>query len=169
MGSYGMSTDSGAWLMSIFTMVGIFLSLPASGRAKRIGPKLLLLACAVIVVGGVMGAFAGSTWQMIMSRGIEGRYVFVTVAGPCRSAMAMSPSGHCQRDLVALDLPRLCHRMYSHTGGHTMGLPPGLKGTWLVYAGIVIAAAVVMAVFIRGNGDASADDEASGDAVGRPS
>ena len=60
MGSYGMSTDSGAWLMSIFTMVGIFLSLPASGLAKRIGPKkLLLLACAVIVVGGVMGALRG--------------------------------------------------------------------------------------------------------------
>ena len=166
MGSYGMSTDSGAWLMSIFTMVGIFLSLPASGLAKRIGPKkLLLLACAVIVVGGVMGAFAGSTWQMIMSRGIEGvAFVFVTVAGP----LVIERYVDRTHQGTANGIWSLWICLGSVIGSTTTPVvygAVGLKGTWLVYAGIVIAAAVVMAVFIRGNGDASADDEASGDAV----
>ncbi len=166
MGSYGMSTDSGAWLMSIFTMVGIFLSLPASGLAKRIGPKkLLLLACAVIVVGGVMGAFAGSTWQMIMSRGIEGvAFVFVTVAGPLVIERYVDRTHQGTANGI-WSLWICLGSVIGSTATPVVYGAVGLKGTWLVYAGIVIAAAVVMAVFIRGNGDASADDEASGDAV----
>lgn len=166
MGSYGMSTDSGAWLMSIFTMVGIFLSLPASGLAKRIGPKkLLLLACAVIVVGGVMGAFAGSTWQMIMSRGIEGvAFVFVTVAGPLVIERYVDRTHQGTANGI-WSLWICLGSVIGSTATPAVYGAVGLKGTWLVYAGIVIAAAVVMAVFIRGNGDASADDEASGDAV----
>ena len=166
MGSYGMSTDSGAWLMSIFTMVGIFLSLPASGLAKRIGPKkLLLLACAVIVVGGVMGAFAGSTWQMTMSRGIEGvAFVFVTVAGPLVIERYVDRTHQGTANGI-WSLWICLGSVIGSTATPVVYGAVGLKGTWLVYAGIVIAAAVVMAVFIRGNGDASADDEASGDAV----
>lgn len=166
MGSYGMSADSGAWLMSIFTMVGIFLSLPASGLAKRIGPKrLLLLACAVIVAGSVMGAFAGSAWQMIASRGIEGiAFVFVTVAGPLVIERYVDRAHQGTANGI-WSLWICLGSVIGSTATPAVYGAVGLEGTWLVYAGIVVAAAVVMALLIRGDGDASTNDEMPDGAV----
>ena len=62
MESYGMSSSTGSWLMSVFTAVGIFLSIPAGSLAKKMGPKrVLLLGCGVIVLGSVVGAAAGKS------------------------------------------------------------------------------------------------------------
>lgn len=167
MSSYGMSTDAGAWLMSIFTMVGIFLSLPASGLAKRIGPKnLLLLACAVIVVGSIMGAFAGSTFQMVVSRAVEGvAFVFVTVAGPLvieryvdkahqGTANGIWSLWICLGSVIGSSATPAIYETF------------GLRGTWLVYAGVVFLAAAVAVLFVRG-GSASAGEETSDNAAGK--
>lgn len=167
MSSYGMSTDAGAWLMSIFTMVGIFLSLPASGLAKRIGPKnLLLLACAVIVVGSIMGAFAGSTFQMVVSRAVEGvAFVFVTVAGPLAIERYVDKAHQgtangiwslwiCLGSVIGSSATPAIYETF------------GLRGTWLVYAGVVFLAAAVAVLFVRG-GSASAGEETSDNAAGK--
>lgn len=167
MSSYGMSTDAGAWLMSIFTMVGIFLSLPASGLAKRIGPKnLLLLACAVIVVGSIMGAFAGSTFQMVVSRAVEGvAFVFVTVAGPLVIERYVDKAH--QGTANGIWSRWIClGSVIGSSATPAIYETLGLGGTWLAYAGVVTLAAVVVALFIRG-GDASAGKEASGNAAGK--
>lgn len=37
MENYGMSPQAGSWLMSVFTAVGIFLSIPAGSLAKKAG------------------------------------------------------------------------------------------------------------------------------------
>ena len=167
MSSYGMSTDAGAWLMSIFTMVGIFLSLPASGLAKRIGPKnLLLLACAVIVVGSIMGAFAGSTFQMVVSRAVEGvAFVFVTVAGP----LAIERYVDKAHQGTANGIWSLWICLGSVIGSSATPAiyeTVGLRGTWLVYAGVVFLAAAVAVLFVRG-GSASAGEETSDNAAGK--
>ena len=166
MSSYGMSTDAGAWLMSIFTMVGIFLSLPASGLAKRIGPKnLLLLACAVIVVGSIMGAFAGSTFQMVVSRAVEGvAFVFVTVAGPLVIERYVDKAHQGTANGI-WSLWICLGSVIGSSATPAIYETLGLRGTWLAYAGVVTLAAVVVALFIRG-GDASGK-EASGNAAGK--
>ena len=153
MGAYGMSKDSGAWLMSVFTMVGIFLSLPASGLAKRIGPKrLLLVACAVVAAGSAMGALAGSAWQMVASRGVEGvAFVFVTVAGPllierCVDAEHRGTANGIWSLWICLG------SVIGSTATPAVYEALGLKGTWLAYGGIVIVAAVVMALLVREGG-----------------
>lgn len=69
MKSYGMSSSTGSWLMSVFTAVGIFLSISAGSLAKKMGPKrVLLLGCGVIVFGSAIGAAAGSSLALIASR-----------------------------------------------------------------------------------------------------
>lgn len=146
---YAMGSDAGAWLMSVFTMVGIFLSLPASGLAKRIGPKrLLLLACAVIVVGSVLGAFAGSAQVMIFSRGIEGvAFVFVTVAGPL--AIERYVNEEHQGTANGIWSLWIClGSVIGSTASPAVYGSLGLAGTWLLYGSIVVVAALVMAVFI---------------------
>ena len=167
MSSYGMSTDAGAWLMSIFTMVGIFLSLPASGLAKRIGPKnLLLLACAVIVVGSIMGAFAGSTFQMVVSRAVEGvAFVFVTVAGPLVIERYVDKAHQGTANGI-WSLWICLGSVIGSSATPAIYETLGLRGTWLAYAGVVILAAVVVALFIR-DGNASAGKEASDNAAGK--
>lgn len=60
MEQFSIGLDVGSWLMSIFTAVGIFLSLPTGSLTKKLGPKtVLLLGCAIMVAGSIVGAFAG--------------------------------------------------------------------------------------------------------------
>lgn len=161
MGSYGMDKDTGAWLMSIFTMVGIFLSLPTSGLAKRIGPKrLLLVACIVIIAGSALGAFAGSAGVLILSRGIEGiAFVFVTVAGPL--VIERYVDREHQGTANGIWSLWIClGSVIGSTATPAVYGALGLTGTWLLYAGIVAVAAVVMAVLIKdndGRGQVTAD------------
>lgn len=169
MGTYQMSKDTGAWLMSIFTMVGIFLSLPASGLAKRIGPKrLLLVACVVIIAGSALGAFAGSTWAMILSRGIEGiAFVFVTVAGPL--AIERYVDREHQGTANGIWSLWIClGSVIGSTATPAVYSVLGLAGTWLLYAAIVAAAALIMAILVKdkpvvvGEGGQSEGDASAG-------
>lgn len=93
MAQFQIGLDTGSWLMSIFTAVGIVLSLPTGTLTKKLGPKtVLLLGCAIIVIGSVMGAFAGSALLLIVSRGVEGiAFVFITVAGPLAVEKYVAP------------------------------------------------------------------------------
>lgn len=94
MENYGMSPQAGSWLMSVFTAVGIFLSIPAGSLAKKAGPKrVLMLGCGVIVLGSVVGALAGSSLALIASRLVEGiAFVLVTVAAPLAIEKYVSPA-----------------------------------------------------------------------------
>lgn len=84
MSAYDMTTSTGSWLMSVFTAMGIFLSLPTGALAKKLGPKsVLLLGCAIVILGSLLGAWATSAWLMIASRAVEGvAFVFISIAGP---------------------------------------------------------------------------------------
>ena len=84
MAAHDMTTSTGSWLMSVFTAMGIFLSLPTGAWAKKLGPRsVLLLGCAIVILGSFLGAWATSAWLMIASRAVEGvAFVFISVAGP---------------------------------------------------------------------------------------
>ncbi|MEI5992491.1 MFS transporter [Candidatus Enterococcus mansonii] len=69
----GMSLSLVSWLMSIFTVSGIFLAIPGGALVTKFGPKKLLVALmACLAIGNVLGAFSNSFWLLLISRAVEG-------------------------------------------------------------------------------------------------
>lgn len=150
MAQFSIGLDTGSWLMSIFTAVGIFLSLPTGSLTKKLGPKtVLLLGCAIIVVGSVVGAFAGSAWLLVVSRGIEGvAFVFITVAAPLAVEKYVAPEH--QGTANGIWALWICFgSVIGSTATPLVFQALGLTGTWLLYAAVVVVAAIVLAVFVR--------------------
>ena len=150
MSAYGMTSATGSWLMSIFTAMGIVLSLPTGSLAKKLGPKnVLLLGCSIVVLGSVVGAWATSAWVMIASRAIEGvAFVFVSVAGP----LAVDKYVAREHRGTVNGIWSLWICLGSVVGATATPMvfeALGLTGAWLAYAVIVAVAAVVLAVVVR--------------------
>ncbi|ALS00692.1 MFS transporter [Enterococcus silesiacus] len=62
-----------SWLMSIFTVSGIFLAIPGGALVTRFGPKKLLVGLmGCLAIGNIWGAFSSSFWSLLISRAIEG-------------------------------------------------------------------------------------------------
>lgn len=150
MKSCGMSSSTGSWLMSVFTAVGIFLSISAGSLAKKMGPKrVLLLGCGVIVFGSAIGAAAGSSLALIASRLIEGiAFVLVTVAAPLAIEKYVSPDN--QGTANGIWALWIClGSVIGSTATPAVFEALGMRGTWLLYAALVAIAAVALAVFMR--------------------
>lgn len=150
MGLYEMTPSTGAWLMSVFTAVGIFLSIPTGSLAKKLGPKnVLLLGCVVIVAGSIMGAFASASWMMILSRAVEGvAFMFVTVAGPLAVEKYIAPEHQGTANGI-WSLWICLGSVIGSTVTPWVFEAFGLEGTWLIYAFVVVAAALVLAAFVK--------------------
>lgn len=147
---YGMTASTGSWLMSVFTAVGIFLSIPAGSLVKRIGPKgVLLLGCAVIVLGSVIGAAAGTSLVLIASRLVEGiAFVLIAVAAPL--AIEKYVSFDKQGTANGIWALWICFgSVIGSTATPAVFSAFGMSGTWLLYAAAVAVAAVALAVFMR--------------------
>lgn len=158
MGAFGMSASAGSWLMSVFTMVGIFLALPAGSLARRFGPaRVLLLGSGIVIAGSVLGALASSTPAMIVSRGIEGvAFVLVTVAGP----LAIERYVPKDRRGTANGVWSLWICLGSFAG--LTATPAiygalGLSGTWLAFAVFAAFAAIAFALAVRGRSGEAPD------------
>lgn len=147
---YGMTSSTASWLMSIFTAMGIFLSIPTGSLAKIIGSKrVLLLSCGIVITGGIIGGFSTKAWLMIFSRAIEGiGFVFITVAAP----LAIEKHVDAAHQGTANGIWSLWICLGSLIGSTATPMvfeKMGLTGTWLLYSAFVAAAAIMLAVFVR--------------------
>ncbi|WP_251213163.1 MFS transporter [Adlercreutzia murintestinalis] len=80
----GITYAETSWLMSVFTVAGIILAIPAGGLVAKYGPKKVILVVMIAMIcGNVMGALCiGSYPLLLISRIIEGcAFAFVCVAG----------------------------------------------------------------------------------------
>lgn len=84
---------TGGWLMSVFAVAGVVLALPAAVVLSSLGPKVSgLLALGSVVVGSVIGATAGNSTVLLLSRGIEGIGLgLIAVVAPAVVAMWFEP------------------------------------------------------------------------------
>ena len=170
MENYGMSPQAGSWLMSVFTAVGIFLSIPAGSLAKKAGPKrVLMLGCGVIVLGSVVGALAGSSLVLIASRLVEGiAFVLITVAAPLAIEKYVSPAN--QGTANGIWALWIClGSVIGSTATPAVFEALGMRGAWLLYAAFVAVAAAALAMLMRGMrpvGVATSEGEAGGEKAG---
>lgn len=147
--SFNMPLEQAAWMMSIFTFVGIFLALPTGGLAQKFGPKNMVVAAAVLVAAGsLVGSMATSGGMIIFSRAIEGiGFIFVTVCGPMAIGKYVEPSklGSAMGiwavwvsvgQFIAFNLTPPLYKSI------------GLSGVWIVYAvlALVLGSAVLIGI-----------------------
>ena len=69
----GLDMASGGWLMSVFSVSAVVLSIPAALLLHRVGLKKAVIAALACVAGGsALGAVAGDATMLLASRLIEG-------------------------------------------------------------------------------------------------
>jgi predicted MFS family arabinose efflux permease len=110
----GLDMASGGWLMSIFSVAAVILSIPVALLLHRVGLKRAgIAALGCVAAGSTLGAVAGNATTLLISRLIEG--------------VGMS--------VVAVVSPALISLWFEP---RERGLPMGLWAAW-VPAGSVIA------------------------------
>lgn len=84
MNDLSIGTGMGGWLISICTVIGIVLCIPAGNIMIKTGPKALVIAALTAsLVGTVIGVISTSLTMLFISRFIEGiGYALIGVAVP---------------------------------------------------------------------------------------
>lgn len=84
-----LDNATAGWLMSIFTLVGIFLAFPAIGIVQKFGIKIGgMVALVFALVGGIIGLFASNAVSIVVARVIEGFGLgFIGVIAPTAISM----------------------------------------------------------------------------------
>lgn len=82
MALFAMDAKAASWLMSIFTLMSIFVALPTGWLAQKFGAKrMMIVACGIAILGSLIGIASGSSAVLIFSRAVEG--VALTVLTTC--------------------------------------------------------------------------------------
>ena len=150
MGLFSMDASTASWLMSIFTLMSIFVAIPSGRLAQRFGAKaMLIVALGIAVLGSVIGLFASMSAVLIVSRAVEGiALTIVTTCGPILVQRCVEQSkigttmgiwgiwGCLGSTIAALVVP-------------TLFSAAGFSGVWVVFAIIAVIAAVVVVAVIR--------------------
>lgn len=172
MSVYSMNATTGTWLMSIYTAMGIFLTVPAGMLSKRIGAKVVLAIGGIIAMAGsILGAFASNEAILILSRGIEGiSFVFATVAVPLVIDQSVEEKHRstvngiwslwiCFGAFLGLTITPIVHKIL------------GLFGIWIVYGILSVITTCVAKLYLRNTGvfpakDADSQNSPSPDSMG---
>lgn len=86
--AFNLSLSDAGMLMSIFSITGCILALPAGFILQRLGFKLTgLIAVGTVVIGSGLGAFCSTAGWMLFSRFIEGAGIgLITIVAPAAIA-----------------------------------------------------------------------------------
>lgn len=150
MEQFSMDVGSASMLMSVFTLAGIFLSLPTGVLARRFGSKNMMIAAVlVMVLGTAIGSFATSGSMLVFSRAVEGvALVFCGVSAPLAIRKYVAP----ENVGFVSGIWALWFSLGSFFGGvltPTIYEATGFQGTWYLMAGIALVAGVLMFLFVR--------------------
>jgi MFS family permease len=87
--AFGLSLSNAGMLMSIFSVTGLILALPAGYIMQRLGLKVTgLIAIGAVCVGSGMGALCTTVNLMLASRFIEGAGIgLITIVAPAAIAI----------------------------------------------------------------------------------
>jgi MFS family permease len=89
MEAFQLSLGQVGWLMSVFALTGLLLSLPVGIFLQKFGPKSLgLIALACLTLGAALGALSKDPGLLLFSRVIEGSGMgLIAVVAPAAIAM----------------------------------------------------------------------------------
>lgn len=148
MAEFSMNAEQASWLMSIFTLMSIFVAVPAGTLAQKFGAKrIMIMASCIAVLGSLIGLFSGTSAVLIFSRAIEGvALTILTTCGPIIVQQSVRPDkigttmgvwgiwGCLGSTIAAVLTPTVFETM-------------GFSGLWIAYA-VVAAVAAVLVLFV---------------------
>lgn len=148
---FSLSASAVSWVMSIFTLVGIFVALPSGKAAQKFGfKKTMVVSCAILVAGSLVGLLSGQSGAvLIVSRGIEG------AALTCITACAPIAIKEC----VPSQKMGIANGIWGcwGNGGAVIAclLTPqifevaGFSGVWIAFAAFSGVAALAFALYVK--------------------
>jgi MFS family permease len=160
---FDMDTTTGSLIMSIFTFMGIFFSIPASSVVKRLGAKKVLVnSVFIMLAGSLLGTFAPNAVVLILSRALEGiALVSTTIAG----ATFIQNSAPPDRMGTAIGIWSVWFALGSFSAGVVSPIiyeSLGFQAVWLIYAGLAAIAAASIRFFVRAPNKIVAEDNTAG-------
>ena len=150
MSLFNMNATTASWLMSIFTLVSIFIAIPSGSLAQRFGAKkMMIVALGVAIFGSLIGLCAKVSAVLIISRAIEGiALTILTTCGPIVVQKCTKPNrlgttmgiwgiwGCLGSTIAALVTPTLFELA-------------GFSGVWIAFAIVAAIAALVVAIVVK--------------------
>lgn len=150
MSMFSMGAEEASWLMSIFTLMSIFVALPAGLLAQRFGAKAMMVASlGLAVAGSLVGLAAHASAVLIVSRAIEGAALTIlTTCGPIAVQASVKPEkvgtamgiwgiwGCLGSTIAAVVTPTVFESM-------------GFGGVWVAFAAFAVAAAALVLFALR--------------------
>lgn len=150
MAQFSMSAGRASWLMSVFTLVGIFTAIPSGYLAGRFGAKrMMIIALGIAVAGSLLGLLARTSSVLLVSRAVEGvALTLLTTCGPLliRSCVEQQNMG------VAMGIWGIWGCLGSTIAAlvtPTLFAARGFGGVWGTFAAVAVVAAVALAALIR--------------------
>ena len=159
MALFAMDAKAASWLMSIFTLMSIFVALPTGWLAQKFGAKrMMIVACGIAILGSLIGVASGSSAVLIFSRAVEGvALTILTTCGPIVVQKCVKPEkigsamgiwgiwGCLGSTIAAVVTPTVFETL-------------GFSGLWILFAAIATCAAVLVSVAIRVPQEAQGQD-----------
>lgn len=153
MADFSMSAEAASWLMSIFTLMSIFVAIPAGTLAQKFGAKrMMIVASCIAIVGSLFGLMAGTSALLIASRAVEGvALTILTTCGPIVVQRNVRPDkigttmgvwgiwGCVGSTIAAVLTPTVFENL-------------GFSGLWIAYAVVAAVAAVVVLLVVKDRG-----------------
>ena len=167
MALFAMDAKAASWLMSIFTLMSIFVALPTGWLAQKFGAKrMMIVACGIAILGSLIGVASGSSAVLIFSRAVEGvALTILTTCGPIVVQKCVKPEkigsamgiwgiwGCLGSTIAAVVTPTVFETL-------------GFSGLWILFAAIAACAAVLVSVAIRAPQEAQGQDSAASESDG---
>lgn len=167
MALFAMDAKAASWLMSIFTLMSIFVALPTGWLAQKFGAKrMMIVACGIAILGSLIGVASGSSAVLIFSRAVEGvALTILTTCGPIVVQKCVKPEkigsamgiwgiwGCLGSTIAAVVTPTVFETL-------------GFSGLWILFAAIAACAAVLVSVVIRVPQEAQGQDSAVSESDG---
>lgn len=153
---FNLTQSSQGYLMSVFSIMGFVLAIPAGFILKRFGVKLTVLcAVAALAIGAGVGAISDSITQLFLGRFIEGAGMgLIMVSAPLAISMWFPPA--------KMGLPMGLWASCIGVGNAAMfnlspiiaapeqaGLPYNWRIVWWTGSIFAVVAFVIFAIFFR--------------------
>ncbi len=148
---FGVDPAAAGGLMSVFSLTGLALALPAGLIVRRSGPLAVgLVALGSVVVGSALGALAHDFGVLLLSRAVQGVGVgLIAVVAPALIAAVFPPDARgIPMGIWATWAPLAGVLMFNFAG--PIAGTYGWRGAWWFVAGAAAVAAVVFLLVVRG-------------------
>lgn len=147
---FSLSAHTASWLMSIFTLLGIFVALPIGFLARRVNPKSLMIAAvAVVCLAALIGIMAKEIVGLMISRALEGvALVMVVACGPLVLQRSVDP----KKLGTATGIWMLGGMLGATIAGVTTPLlyeKVGFVGLWVFYALFAVISGIFLQFTVR--------------------